>query len=107
MTTVPGFSARTDDYAEQVGRMAGHVGGIAEMIDEGRFGIDVLTQVDAVNSVLRWVALNLLDEHLGRYVNRASADGDNEASMKLTEAADAIAGLRWLLFPTATLVAGR
>lgn len=107
MTTVPGFSARRDNYAEQVGRMAGHVGGIAEMINEGRFAIDVLTQVDAVNSVLRWVALNLLDEHLGRCIRSASVDGDNETFTKLSEAADTIGCLRSLLFSTTSLGTGR
>jgi DNA-binding FrmR family transcriptional regulator len=92
MTTAHGYSADKANYAKRMRRIEGQVRGIAKMIDEDKYCIDVLTQISAVNSALRSVALNLLEEHLGHCVTRAIADGD-EADTKITEASAAIARL--------------
>ena len=63
------------------------------MIDENKYRIDVLTQISAVNSALRAVALALLDEHLNHCVTDAVAAGGEEADAKLAEASAAIARL--------------
>jgi DNA-binding FrmR family transcriptional regulator len=88
-----GYSSQKENYAKRLRRIEGQVRGIAKMIDEDKYCIDVLTQISAVNSALRAVALNLLDEHLGHCVSRAVADGGHEADEKLAEASAAIARL--------------
>lgn len=93
MTTAHGYSAHKDDYAKRMRRIEGQVRGIAKMIDEDKYCIDVLTQISAVNSALQSVALNLLDEHLGHCVRRGIADGGEEADAKIREASAAIARL--------------
>jgi DNA-binding FrmR family transcriptional regulator len=92
-TAAHGYSENKDNYAKRLRRIEGQVRGIAKMIDEDKYCIDVLTQISAANSALRSVALNLLDEHLGHCVNRAVADGGDEAAVKLAEASAAIARL--------------
>lgn len=89
----PGYSARKNNYAKRLRRIEGQVRGIAKMIDEDQYCIDVLTQISAVNSALRSVALNLLDEHLGHCVSRAVAEGGSDADATLAEASAAIARL--------------
>ncbi|HET9874811.1 MAG TPA: metal-sensitive transcriptional regulator [Mycobacterium sp.] len=91
--TPHGYSAHKDDYAKRLRRIEGQVRGIARMIEEDKYCIDVLTQISAVNSGLRSVALNLLDEHLDHCVTRAVAQGGDEAHAKLAEASAAIARL--------------
>jgi DNA-binding FrmR family transcriptional regulator len=71
-------------------RIEGQVRGIARMIDEDRYCIDILTQVSAVTSALESVALTLLDDHLGHCVASAVAEGGETAEAKLKEASDAI-----------------
>lgn len=93
MTTTHGYSADKDNYAKRMRRIEGQVRGIAKMIDEDKYCIDVLTQISAVNSALHSVALNLLDEHLGHCVTGAIADGGEEAESKIKEASAAIARL--------------
>jgi DNA-binding FrmR family transcriptional regulator len=88
-----GYSAQKDNYAKRLRRIEGQVRGIAKMIEEDKYCIDVLTQISAANSALRSVALNLLDEHLDHCVNRAVAEGGQEAEVKLAEASAAIARL--------------
>jgi DNA-binding FrmR family transcriptional regulator len=92
-TAAHGYSPRKDDYAKRLRRIEGQVRGVAKMIDEDKYCIDVLTQISAVSSALRSVALNLLDEHLGHCVSRAVVEGGDEAGVKLAEASAAIARL--------------
>jgi len=93
MTSARGYSQQKDNYAKRLRRIEGQVRGIARMIEEDEYCIDVLTQISAVNSALRSVALNLLDEHLGHCVTRAVAAGGDEADSKLAEASAASARL--------------
>jgi CsoR family transcriptional regulator, copper-sensing transcriptional repressor len=93
MTAPHGYSSRKDDYAKRLRRIEGQVRGIARMIDEDKYCIDILTQISAVNSALQSVALGLLDEHLSHCVHNAVAEGSDDASAKLAEASAAIARL--------------
>ena len=88
-----GYSTNKDLYAKRLRRIEGQVRGVAKMIDEDKYCIDVLTQISAVNSALQSVALALLDEHLGHCVSHAVAVGGDEAEQKLAEASAAIARL--------------
>ena len=91
MTAAHGYSPQKENYAKRLRRIEGQVRGIAKMIDEDKYCIDVLTQISAVNSALQSVALGLLDEHLGHCVTQAVAEGGDEADAKLAEASAAIA----------------
>ncbi|HLR99258.1 MAG TPA: metal-sensitive transcriptional regulator [Mycolicibacillus parakoreensis] len=82
-----------DAYAKRLRRIEGQVRGIARMIDDDKYCIDILTQISAVNSALRSVALGLLDEHLRHCVSGAAAEGGANADTKLAEASAAIARL--------------
>jgi DNA-binding FrmR family transcriptional regulator len=88
-----GYSPQKDNYAKRLRRIEGQVRGIAKMIDEDKYCIDVLTQISAVHSALQSVALGLLDEHLGHCVSQAVAEGGTQADEKLAEASAAIARL--------------
>ncbi len=90
---VHGYSSHKENYAKRLRRIEGQVRGIAKMIDEDKYCIDVLTQISAVNSALQSVALGLLDEHLSHCVTHAVAAGGSEADVKLAEASAAIARL--------------
>ena len=93
MTAQQGYSDNKDNYAKRLRRIEGQVRGIAKMIDDEKYCIDILTQISAVNSALQSVALGLLDEHLSHCVAHAVAEGGEEADKKLAEASAAIARL--------------
>ena len=88
-----GYSANKENYAKRLRRIEGQVRGIAKMIDDDKYCIDVLTQISAVNSALQSLALSLLDEHLPHCVSDAVATGGEEADRKLAEASAAVARL--------------
>ena len=91
--TTYGYVAHKDSYAKRLRRIEGQVRGIAKMIDEDQYCIDILTQISAASSALRSVALNLLDDHLDHCVSQAIAQGGDAAGVKLAEASAAIARL--------------
>ncbi|WP_396642848.1 metal-sensitive transcriptional regulator [Microbacterium sp.] len=74
-------------------RAEGQVRGIARMVDEDVYCIDILTQVSAATKALESVALTLLEDHLGHCVAQATAQGGPVAEEKLREANAAIARL--------------
>jgi len=88
-----GYSANKESHAKRLRRIEGQVRGIAKMIDDDKYCIDILTQISAVNSALQSVALGLLDEHLHHCVSDAVAAGGEEGAKKLAEASAAVARL--------------
>ena len=88
-----GYAGDKDAYLQRLRRIEGQVRGIAKMIDEDKYCIDVLTQVSAATSALENVALGLLDDHLSHCVAEAAAEGGEVAQQKVAEASAAIARL--------------
>ena len=62
-TQTRGYSADKDQLAKRLARIEGQVRGIARMVDEDRYCIDVLTQISAIQAALDKVAVGLLDGH--------------------------------------------
>lgn len=84
------------DHAALVARLhriEGQVRGIARMIDDDAYCIDVLTQVSAASRALQSVALALLDQHLRHCLAEATEAGGQVHDAKLAEASEAIARL--------------
>ena len=90
---MPGYSGTKDDYAKRMRRIEGQVRGIARMIDEDTYCIDVLTQISAVTKALQAVSIGLVEDHLGHCVVDAAKNSPEGGQVKVREAADAIARL--------------
>jgi CsoR family transcriptional regulator, copper-sensing transcriptional repressor len=90
---MPGYAGDKDDYLKRLRRVEGQVRGLQRMVDEDTYCIDVLTQVAAVTKALQAVSLGLLEDHLAHCVVDAARTGDDQAQVKIREAADAIARL--------------
>jgi DNA-binding FrmR family transcriptional regulator len=88
-----GYTQDKDAYLKRLRRVEGQVRGIAKMIEDDKYCIDVLTQVSAATKALEAVALGLLDEHLKHCVTQAVADGGRVAEQKIAEASAAVARL--------------
>ncbi|AWT57022.1 metal-sensitive transcriptional regulator [Mycolicibacterium smegmatis] len=88
-----GYITDKDRYLARLKRIEGQARGISRMIEQDRYCIDILTQVDALTKALQGVALGLLDDHLRHCVRNAAAAGGPAAEATLTEASEAIARL--------------
>ncbi len=63
-TTAPGYSASKQQLLNRLARLEGQVRGVARMVDEDRYCIDVITQIAAIQAALDKVSLGLLDGHV-------------------------------------------
>ena len=88
-----GYTQDNDAYLRRLRRIEGQVRGIARMVDEDVYCIDVLTQVSAATRALQAVALGLLEDHLGACVTEAVRKGGDEGAESVREAAEAITRL--------------
>ncbi|MBA8816765.1 DNA-binding FrmR family transcriptional regulator [Microbacterium halimionae] len=88
-----GYANNKDQLLARLKRAEGQVRGIARMVEEDTYCIDVLTQVSAATKALEAVALSLLADHLSHCVAEASAQGGSVAEEKIREANEAIARL--------------
>lgn len=88
-----GYSPAKDDYLRRLRRIEGQVRGIARMVDEDVYCIDVLTQISAVTKALQAVSIGLVEDHLGHCVVDAARQSPEAGAAKVREASAAIARL--------------
>jgi len=81
-----GYTASKEDLLARLGRIEGQIRGLARMVEEDRYCIDVLTQVSAVQAALDKVALGLLDEHARHCVMGAKGGERDERTEELMAA---------------------
>ena len=72
-------------------RIEGQVRGLARMVDEDRYCIDVITQISAVRAALRRVEEEMLRDHVAHCVEGAIASGNRtDQRRKITELMDVL-----------------
>ncbi len=72
-----------DDIVSRLKKIEGQVRGIQKMVDEGRYCVDILTQLAAVRAAVNKVGLMVLEGHTKGCVSEA-LDGQNK-DQKLEE----------------------
>jgi DNA-binding FrmR family transcriptional regulator len=71
---------------KRLGRIEGQVRGVARMVEEGRYCIDIITQIAAVTAALRRVEEEVLRDHVSHCVEHAIASGNaDEQRQKVAE----------------------
>lgn len=71
---------------KRLSRIEGQVRGIARMIEQDRYCIDVVTQIAAARAALRRVEEEILRDHVAHCVEHAIASGDaDEQRQKVAE----------------------
>ena len=89
--TLRGYGSRMDDKLKKsqlarLSRIEGQVRGVARMIEEQRYCIDVLTQIRAVRAALDKVEQETLGDHLQHCVAHAfHAGSEKDRQIKIDE----------------------
>jgi CsoR family transcriptional regulator, copper-sensing transcriptional repressor len=79
----------------RLNRIEGQVRGVSAMVADGRYCIDILTQVQAIKAALRKVEDELLKKHAAHCVEVAIKDGDaQEQRRKFDELVDLLGRYR-------------
>lgn len=80
-----------DPVLGRLRRIEGQVRGISKMVEDDRYCIDVLQQIDAVRAALHKVANEILKDHVRHCVTGAFQDGDAvQQSHKIEELVSAV-----------------
>jgi CsoR family transcriptional regulator, copper-sensing transcriptional repressor len=85
---MPGYANNKERVQGRLKRIEGQIRGLQKMVEEDRYCIDVLTQVNAARAALEGVALMLLRDHTEHCVSEAVRAGDGSA--KVRELSDAV-----------------
>lgn len=74
-----GYSATRVQLLARLSRIEGQIRGLQGMVEDDRYCIDILTQINAAQAALDKVALGLLDDHAHHCVIGAEAAHEREA----------------------------
>lgn len=75
----------------RLSKIEGQVRGVSRMIEDGRYCIDILTQIQAVKAALAKVESEILKDHVSTCVEDAIASGDAvEQRQKFAELVDVL-----------------
>ena len=66
---------------KRLNRIEGQTRGVAKMVEEGRYCVEVLTQISAIQSALDALAVQLLANHTKGCVRSAIRSGNGEAAI--------------------------
>ncbi len=77
-----GYTKDKSRIEARLRRIEGQVRGIQKMVEEDRYCIDVLTQVNATRAALESVALQLLADHTEHCVTEAIQSGKGPAKVR-------------------------
>ena len=70
----------------RLNRIAGQVKGVAKMVEDDRYCIDILTQTQAIRAALTKVETELLRDHVDHCIRGAFASGDTaDQAQKIEE----------------------
>ena len=70
----------------RLSRIAGQVAGVKRMVEEEKYCIDIVTQIQAARAALRSVEIKILEKHMHHCVSNAVDSGDtNETTEKIEE----------------------
>ena len=78
---MPGYTMEKQQLQARLRRIEGQVRGVARMIDEDKYCVDVVTQVAAIQAALDKVSLGLLDGHIRGCVREEIESGGGDAKV--------------------------
>lgn len=87
-THAHGYYEHKEQIAKRLKRAEGQIRGIARMVDEDTYCIDVLTQVNAAQAALDKVAIELMRDHAKHCM--AHITDETQQQQKADELANAI-----------------
>ena len=76
---MPGYTMQKQQLQTRLRRIEGQVRGVARMIDQDKYCVDVVTQVAAIQAALDKVSLGLLDGHIRGCVREEIQAGGGDA----------------------------
>jgi DNA-binding FrmR family transcriptional regulator len=73
-----GYAMNKDDVLTRLRRIEGQIRGLQRMVEDDKYCIDILTQVNSATAALRAVGMGLLDDHVRHCVKDSIRQGSGE-----------------------------
>ena len=77
-----GYALNKEDLEARLTKIEGQVRGLRRMVDEDKYCIDILTQLNAVSAALKAVGIGLLDDHVRHCVRDSIKRGEGDAKIE-------------------------
>lgn len=91
----PGYAPTKEQMRNRLSRIEGQVRGVARMVEEERYCIEVLAQISAIHAALDKVAMGLVFDHTRECVIGAGDEGLRaDRTDELIEAIDRLVARR-------------
>lgn len=82
----PPHGTTHEETLPRLRRIVGQVQGVQRMVEDKKYCIDIITQIQAARSALRAVELQILQKHMAHCVSDAFASGSpQQAEEKMAE----------------------
>lgn len=77
-----GYAEERDDLLRRVRKIEGQARGVGQMIENDRYCLDIVQQINAITAAAREISLMVLEAHLRACVREAVKDNDGEAAIQ-------------------------
>ncbi len=77
-----GYADQRDQLLKRVNRLEGQVRGLARMVEDDRYCIDIVNQLSAIQAAAREISLKLLEGHVRHCVTDAAATDQAEPMLR-------------------------
>jgi DNA-binding FrmR family transcriptional regulator len=77
-----GYTMNKKALKDRLRRIEGQVRGLQRMVDEDKYCIDILTQVNSVAAALKAVGFGLLDGHVRHCVKESIEQGNGDEKVE-------------------------
>lgn len=76
------YAADKEDLMRRLRKLEGQVRGVQQMVEDDRYCLDIVQQIQALTAAAREVSLLVLGDHLRGCVASAAAGDDRDAAVK-------------------------
>ena len=84
-----GYTMEKKQLLDRLRRIEGQVRGLQRMVEEDKYCIDILTQLNSVTAAMKAVGVGLLDDHVRHCVRQSMEQHEGDA--KIEELVSAVA----------------
>ena len=78
-----GYAMDKEEFQARLAKVEGQVRGLQRMVDEDKYCIDILTQLNAASAALKAIGVGLLDAHVRHCVRESIERGQGDAEIEL------------------------
>ena len=77
-----GYAMNKKDLQDRLRRIEGQVRGVQRMVEDDKYCIDILTQLNSVTAAIRAVGIGLLDGHVRHCVRESIESGEGDEKIQ-------------------------